>query len=348
MKEYNLEELKSSRIQYDKNPPKLVIWVVFIVLIGLITIIVLANFTYKTEVVRATGILASDDKTYIMAVKQGKIENVYKKSGDYVEEGDILFDLDDTELNSQILSLTGKEEMLSDYCKGYKLLLDSLKNINFDEELNNPFKNGEKFYLEYQNIIKGLNDVSSLEEKKETLNSYIMQYENQCFQYDYEYSGIKSQLDAYENLKSEYIICANASGYINYNNELQSGMVISNNVIGTISNIITKENCVVELYIDSSHKAFIKENMEVEMAVSGLSQSAYGILKGKVLTVSNDSIQTEKEILYRILVKTDDVILKNKDKEFELSNGSVVEARIKYESITWMKWFLKKIGIIDR
>lgn len=47
-------------------------------------------------------------------------------------------------------------------------------------------------------------------------------------------------------------------------------------------------------------------------------------------------------------IKLEDINLNIKNKETILSNGIVVEARIKYESITWMKWILKKIGIIDR
>ena len=88
--------------------------------------------------------------------------------------------------------------------------------------------------------------------------------------------------------------------------------------------------------------------MEVEMIVNGLSQSTYGTLKGNVLSTSNDSIQSEDKVFYKVSIKPTDIVLKNKDKETSLSNGMVVEARIKYESITWMKWVLKKIGILDR
>jgi hypothetical protein len=88
--------------------------------------------------------------------------------------------------------------------------------------------------------------------------------------------------------------------------------------------------------------------MDVEIIVSGLSQSTYGTLKGKVTYVSNDSMQSEDKIYYKVSIKPNDTILKNKDKETKLSNGMVVETRIKYESITWFNWILKKIGIIDR
>lgn len=53
-------------------------------------------------------------------------------------------------------------------------------------------------------------------------------------------------------------------------------------------------------------------------------------------------------MFYKVSIKPENILLKNKDKEISLSNGMFVEARIKYESITWIKWVLKKIGIIDR
>ena len=74
MRVYTLEDLKSSKIQYDKNPPRFIYYIVFTVFIGLLSIIILSCFTHKTEVVRASGILSSDNKTYIMSKKQGEIE----------------------------------------------------------------------------------------------------------------------------------------------------------------------------------------------------------------------------------------------------------------------------------
>ena len=314
--------------------------------LGLVSIIILSNFTYKTEVVRATGVLSSDNKTYIMSKKQGEIEAVYKKSGEYVNIGDVLFEINDNDLDSQIYAYQGKSDLLYEYVSSYQTIIDSLKSIKLDEEIKNPFIEG-KFYKEYQDIIKQI-DEAETDKKQETVESYLSQYESQIFQYNYEYIGIKSQIDAYINMKEEYKIIAQASGYINYSNELKSGMVIDSSVVGTISNEITKDNSIVEVYLDTSSKSFIKENMEVEMIVNGLSQSTYGTLKGNVLSISNDSIQSEDKVFYKVFIKPTDIVLKNKDKETSLSNGMVVEARIKYESITWMKWVLKKIGILDR
>lgn len=344
MRVYNLNDLKSSQIQYDKNPPKFIYFIILTIFIGLICIVIISNHTYKTEVVRATGILSSDNKTYIMSIKSGKIDTVYKKSGEYVEKGEVLFKINDSEIDNQIYAYQGKADLLYEYVSSYQTIINTLENINLEEELENPFTEGQ-FQKEYQSIIKQINESDS---KNDTIDSYISQYERELFQYNYEYVGLTSQIEAYKNMKEEYMVTAETSGYINYTSEIKPGMVIDSSIIGTISLELSKDNAIVDLYVDTSAKSFIKENMDVEMVVSGLSQSSYGTLKGVVTYISNDSIQSDDNIFYKVSVKPKDIILKNQDKETLLSNGMIVEARIKYESLTWMKWALRKIGIIDR
>lgn len=344
MRVYTLHDLKSSQIQYDKKPPRFIYFIILTIFLGLIGVIILANFTHKTEVVRGTGILSSDNKTYIMSKKQGEIETVYKSSGEYVEKGDLLFQINDNEIEAQIYAYQGKADLLYVYVSGYQTIIDTLENINLEEELENPFSEGQ-FYKEYQTIITQINGSDN---KESTIDSYISQYESQLFQYNYEYVGVKSQIEAYEKMKEEYKVIAETSGYINYTSELKPGIVIDSSVIGSISDELSKDNAIVDIYVDTSAKSFIKENMNVEMIVSGLSQSTYGTLKGIITYISNDSIQSDDKVYYKVSIKPDDIILKNKEKETTLSNGMIVEARIKYESITWMTWVLRKIGIIDR
>ena len=79
MKEYTLDELTSSRIQYDKNPPGFMKWIILVIALLLIGIIILASFTYKTEVVRTSSIITSSNKVSVQSPTQGKIEKIYVK-----------------------------------------------------------------------------------------------------------------------------------------------------------------------------------------------------------------------------------------------------------------------------
>lgn len=344
MKRYTLEELRSSRIQYDKKPPRLLFLTIFITLIGIVGIIVLSCFTYKTEVIRASGILSSDNKTYVMSKTQGEIKEVYKNSGDYVSKGELLFEIDDNQVNSQIIMIESKANLIKEYVDKYDSMISYLNHIDLSNDISNLHSDDN----ELNSMINEIKGKDTLEEKQELISSYVNQLKQTLFQYNYEYLGYKGQIDGYNVLKKDYKIYANSDGYLTYTIDLKKGMVIGNDSLGTISDTLTKENSIVEVYVDASNKAFLKEDMDVEMVVGGLSQTKYGTLKGKVIAVSNDSIVNENNILYKIQIKPSNITLKQKNNEVELKNGMVVESRIKYEKATWMNWCLKRIGVIDR
>ena len=169
MKRYALEELRSSRIQYDKKPPRLLFLTIFITLIGIIGIIVLSCFTYKTEVIRSSGILSSDNKTYVMSKTQGEIKEVYKKSGDYVSKGELLFEIDDNQVDSQIIMVESKANLIKEYVDKYENMISFLNSIDLSEEIINPYNDNnelDSIIAEIKN--KNTNDENDEIESKET------------------------------------------------------------------------------------------------------------------------------------------------------------------------------------
>lgn len=352
MKIYNLSELTSSRIQYDKNPPKFLFYVIITFLVLLISLILLACFTNKTEVIRINGVFASDNKVYIQSPIQGEIKRVYKQNNDYVEKGDLLFELDQTQIDSSIISLKAKSNFISNYVENYNTLIDSLNNIDVNDlsKLKNPFSEGE-FYLNFKAIVQSLENATETENQtiEENRRSIIEQYLSSAyqskFQYEYELIGNQSQIQGYEEMKKQYFVYADTSGYLTYTANVKSGSVIDYSVIGSISEKINVNNSTIECYLPTEHRNFINLNQNVEIIISGLSQAKYGTLKGKILKISDDIISdNENNIYYKVSIKPDSIQLNDK----KLSNGQVGEVRIKYDSITWMTWALKKIGILDR
>lgn len=337
MREYKINELTSSRMMYDKNPPRFMFYIIIVILISLITIIVASCFLYKTEVVRASGVISSIDKNYIMSQTSGMIDKVYYKSGDYVNDGDLLFELDTNSIDSQIIAYKSKRDLVNEYVNNYNLIIQFLNEIDFDKELINPFTEGE-FYYQMKGLIE---EINNSENKEKLVEQYLYQMHQSKFQYIYELEGLNAQIESYENMYKNYRVYANSDGYLNYATNLLEGMVIGNDSIGTISSKLNKDNAIIETFVDVSSKSFINVGMEVEMAVAGLNQQKYGTLKGKVIDISKDSIISEDNVLYKVVVKPNDTYLK----DIELTNGQALEVRIKYESITWMNWMLEKIGI---
>lgn len=356
MKIYYLTQLSSSKIQYDKNPPKFIIYIIYTTLILLVFLIILASLTYKTEVVRSSGILSSNNKVYIQSPIQGEIKNLYKKSGDYVKKGELIFEIDQIEIDSSIKSLEAKCEYIATYVNNYKILINALESIDpLDiSKLSNPFDKGE-FYLNYKSINEALINASASEDytleerRKNIIEQYLSSAYQSKFQYEYEYIGNKSQIEGYEVLKEQYKVYATTDGYLDYAQSIRIGNVIDCNSIGSISEKINDNNAVIECYISAEHRNFLRINQECEITISGLSQAKYGTINGVVNDISDDIIiDNDNNIFYKVHVKPNTVFIEYGDDNIKLMNGQVAEVRIKYESITWMTWILKKIGIMDK
>lgn len=359
MREYKLHELKSSNIQYNKKDPKMGFLIIGITLILLTGIIIAASFIKKSEVVRTTGILSTTDKTYIMSQTGGKIKKVHKLNGDYVKEGDLLIELDAIQVEAQIISLSNKILYLELYINNIEIFINVLEAIDINEiqEIDNPFEKGE-FYLQFVSFFESIkniedkvfddegNEVSKeqdeiIRERKQVIDQYLSQYYSQKSQYTYELSGNLGQKEAYEMTLDTYNIYAAKSGYITYSSNLDNSMVIGNDMLGTINEVLTKENVMIETFVSADNINYIEEGLEVEVSILGLMQSEYGLLRGTVVSISKDSIIMEENIYYKIIIKPNDIVLNG----IKLISGQVGEIRIIYEKTTWMKWLIDKIGI---
>lgn len=343
MKIYSIEELKSSKILYDKNPPKFLLWILFAIFSFLTFIIILSCFTHKTEVVKSSAILMSNNKTSVQSKVSGKISEVYVNNGELVEKGAILFEIDNTETLAQMTAYRTKAEFIDEYIDNYNVLIDSLSSIDIENiEKNNPFESGY-FYYQYESVYKAINS-SEVSSRQDVIDQYIESYYQTIFQYQYEYLSNKSQEELYESILDSYNVYATSSGYVNYNTDIYSGLVIDQNIIGTISDKVTNDNAEFEAYVPVSYRTFIWVDKSVEMAVSGLSQSKYGTLKGIISYIGQDYVTIDNNIYYLIKIIPESICMKE---NIVLTNGQAVEVRIKYEDLTWFKWALKKIGIIE-
>ncbi|MHC1685305.1 MAG: HlyD family efflux transporter periplasmic adaptor subunit [Clostridiaceae bacterium] len=119
------------------------------------------------------------------------------------------------------------------------------------------------------------------------------------------------------------MILVPTSGKLHLSNQITNGMVLQGGtLIGSITT--TDENLVVETLLPSTDRPRIHVNDDVELAVGGLNQAEYGTIK----------------------VKPENTFLQdNKGEKVNLTLRMVTETRVKYEKITYMKYFLEQIGI---
>lgn len=184
MKTYRLNDLKDSKILYDKNPPKFILYIFLIVLVSIILIITYTNFTYKTEVVRTSGILSAENKSNIQSPVGGKITNIYKENGEYVSKGDILFELDNIDTYASIVMLEAKEVLMQRYVSNYNQMINILVefDVNDISNINNPFE--EEFYYMFKQFNEMLqtakedtdNNISLMTARQNVIEQYLSQY----------------------------------------------------------------------------------------------------------------------------------------------------------------------------
>ncbi|MBL4931804.1 HlyD family secretion protein [Clostridium paridis] len=367
MKVYNLNEISDSKVLYDKNPPKFMIFIIFIVTTLLAAFIIWSTKSIKTDIVKGTGIVTTDSKFNVMSKVSGEIDDVNIKEGQEVKVGDVLLTVKSADINyqsdqtqGQIDVLNKRIELLSRAEKDAERGENSFNKNNSDElefynRLHDNYARKDEYKINENDLKKqGYTDdqIKQYKDQSKTkLNELyydtILSFTTEKKQLELEENKLESQKSALIRTSDEYKLFATTSGKIHLSSPLNKGMVLqAGSMIGTIAN--ENDDKIVETLISGSDRPRVKIGDEVSMEIGGLSQIEYGTLKGKIVSVDEDAtIDNEKgNIYFKAKIKPEKTYLKDKKGQVVgLSLGMVTETRVKYEKITYMKYFMEQIGI---
>ncbi|MGH0951290.1 HlyD family secretion protein [Bacillus mycoides] len=317
MKIYNLNEITDSRILYDKKPPRFMLYIILIVIIMLLAVITWSMYSAKTYVVKGQGIVTTQNKQHIMSPVSGAVEEIHVEEGKKVNKGDLLLSLKPTQSNLQIEQV---DEQIVHLNERSKLLTRAQTNVS---KGTNDFDTTKNVEFEFYNKLKALQvKIKEFEFTKVTedtlkqqnyTDEQIIEYKNKAknkmeqAKYDTlsEFSSEKKQIEVEVNkleaqknalVKSleEYKIFATADGKFHLSNKITMGMVIqAGSLIGNLAG--ENENLIIEVNIPAAERAKVQIKDDVEMVVAGLNQSEYGIIEGKVISITEDAIIDEKK-----------------------------------------------------
>lgn len=367
MKVYSLNEITDSKLLYDKKPPKLMAYTIMITLLLIITFIVWSTKSVKTFIVKGQGLVTTETKTNIMAKVSGEIKEVYMEEGKEVKEGELLLVFNSPEPKYQLQQADGQIEILNkriellkraenavvkgknnfnknnpDEVEFYNKLLSSYskqREYNIDEE---ALKN--QGYTEEQ--IKQYREQAKVK-KDQVYYETIITFTNERKQLEMERSKLETQKTSIAQSKDEYKLYAPSTGIVHLNSAIKKGMVLQGgSLLGTISS--NDENLIIEAFVPSEDRPRIHQNDEASLAVGGLNQAEYGTLKGKVIFIDEDATMDKEKgtAFFKVKVKPEKTYLQDKKGEkINLTLGMVTETRVKYEKITYMKYFIEQIGI---
>ena len=135
--------------------------------------------------------------------------------------------------------------------------------------------------------------------------------------------------------------------------DYKAGMVVQT---GSAVATITPENgeVLIEAYVSTADMARMEEGESVQLAVNGLVQSVYGTIDGTVAHIASNVTSMEGENgesnpVFRIQITPDaDYLVSRAGRKVSLKNGMSVEARIRYDEVTYFNYVLEKLGLLVR
>ena len=370
-KYYSLSELSESSIMIQRKIPRFGIIITMLVSFLLVGALTWMAVVRKTYVVKAAGLLTDERKESIMNTTTGNIKSINFKEGDYVKKGETIITLQNEELNLQINQLASNVAFNERKAKSYENTIKFINGYNVSDESTqaNPFSENDiennyvyklcQSYIDY--LKEGKTDQNSTGESSEKVPysqseidqisfSYLQQYNVYSLYENYlkELETSKNQLNMYSENAKSLLIKAEMDGYVHFTQGLIEGTFLSQSgLLGTITSN-KPENYYFEVSISSAERSKISLNDEVEIGISGISQTDYGIIKGKLISISNDISQSQdgKEVYYVGKVIPNNTYLEDKRKnKIILSLGMIGECRIKYDESSYLMFFIEQLGM---
>ena len=366
----NMADLKDSRLLYEKDLPPFGYMLVSIIAILMIAVLIWSLKTPKTFVIKSQGTIESTNKNYIMSPYTGKISKMNVSVGSFVDEGDVLFTVESTELDLQEEQIAGQIQVYSDNVSQLKKLEQSI--MDGENHFDITKADDRQYYNQYEAYMSQIrqNDVDTstykaygysdaqIEAELEKNNAKISEIyystlrsiDESITQYETEIEKLKVQNDAIANGQSEYQVLANTSGIVHMINEYKEGMVVqAAGAIGSIAN--ENDQYIVTAYLGVNDRPRVSPGDSVNIEVVGLAQNTYGNLKGKLISVDNDisTSQNGEQSFFKSKIEIETpYLISSKGNKVNISNGMSVEARIIYDELTYFDYLLESLGLLTR
>ena len=367
---YRLEQLKDSQMLYDKSPPPFAVYMIFIVVGASIVALIWSLTAVKTYIIKSSGSVLSRERNYIMSNYTGEITDALVHEGDYVGKGDVLFSVSSVNLDLQEMQISGAIEENKRKIERYEQLEECVKSgVNtFDE--NNSIE--KPYYYQYETYMNQVsqkkldlvtyrnyeysdeqieiainnNEAAIAEIYSSTLKSIadsVQQLQTEIHNYEVQLASIKSG-------QAEYPITASVSGIVHMDMEYKEGMVVQ--AAAAIGSIVSEnDSYIAQVYTAANDMPLIHVGDHADVAISGLTQSIYGTIGGTVSYIASEATVNNENNTSAFLVKIDldsMYLISNQGNQVKVSNGMAVEARIKYDEVTYFNYMLEALGILTR
>lgn len=368
-----LEELKDSKLLYDKRVPAFGYMIIITVLLLLFFVVGWSIFAPKIYVIKSSGIVESENKTYVMSPYAGEIAEMYIEEGSVVEVGDPLVVIESADMNLQVTQLEEQKKFYAERITQLEKLVQSIKDDTnyFDATSENDSLYFSQFEAYKSQILQNQADIDTFKaygyseeqieaqiaksESKitEIYHGAIQNAENGVLEAQGQVDSMEAQLLALEQGQGEYTLIANASGVVHMMSDYKNGMVVQGAT--TIASIASEQDEYrVIAYVNTSDAARVEMGDTVDIAITGLNQSIYGTIEGRVTAIDADITMPQgggEDVTPYIKVEVEPdskyLISKEGDK-INITNGMTVETRIQYDKVTYFNYVMEELGVLTR
>ena len=368
-----MEQLRDSALLFETDVPPFGYLLLLIVAVSLASVLLWSTQAVKPYVIVSQGTVTSADAAYVMPAYTGEIEENDMEEGMLVEEGDVLFTIKSTDYNLQEEQLLASREIYEQQIAKSNLLVKSIQdNTNYFDSTDPEDTLYYSSFEAYQSQVAqnrfdastykayGYSDeqIQAEMEKNqgkvtEIYYSAIQSAENAIQEATKQIASIDAQLLAIQSGQTEYRVRAASAGTLHMLADYKAGMVVQT---GSAVATITPENgeVLIEAYVSTADMARMEEGESVQLAVNGLVQSVYGTIDGTVAHIASNVTSMEGENgesnpVFRIQITPDaDYLVSRAGRKVSLKNGMSVEARIRYDEVTYFNYVLEKMGLLVR
>ena len=331
----------------------------------------------KEEVVRASGMVRPiENLSFVKAFTAGKIQNIHFTSGQYVEKGAVLLNIDDTVAQKERQNLEDLMLKIEQKIKDIEACIESAEKnlmlVPFERKI--AYKRMENYFSGKINLEKALElNSKALKEEKalpgfslaskklELLNLNVEkskrdldQYKNSFFHsllnekeaLELQKENLSNSLFKIEESLKFFTVYAPISGEVQEISSLNCG----DNVFSgqEILKIVpsSSENIRVVLRLSSSKAGLVKEAMKVRLKFPAFPHHEFGSLDGQVETILPDVFLGAKSSEYAVFVKLNGNTLPDKKGMAHfLKVGLDAEASIITETGSILSFILKRLEV---
>lgn len=369
----NLNDITDSREIIASKPKGFTMYMMYIIISLLTVTIIWLILADKEVTITASGMVRPNNEIIKVANKSmGSITEMNISEDMEVKKGDVLLTIDSEELKVQKASLDktieDKNNSINNYEKLKKSVLDG----------KNYFDKSNSMYYQYEDYSYNISDLNTtIKDSEDNLNKLKKQevvLEEQIKAAQDALDSSKQALEKYKNNRRMTVLNTISQTKQNIQQANISGSTSNTTKEQYISqiddNIKALENSKIEINVNieslkskieaSTVKAEsdgiiniisgVKVGQHVNIAFAGLPQKDYGVLKGTVENISADSKVNQKDgsSYYTAESHIDTNFLTNKKGEkSEIKSGMIVEGKIVNWKISYLRYFLEKINILE-